>query len=148
MSYNVINDLASEVLEETKKNLREDNSENYGIDPLTIIIIIGILVNVIRVVQECRKDKDLQNYKFEPNIYLKDKNKTKQIQYTYMTTEVRSQATNCGWFAKRRIRKIIKEKLTPEQYKKYGEALLQALLVIGTKATDEQVCSLMEYQNV
>ena len=100
MSYNVINDLASEVLEETKKNLREDNSENYGIDPLTIIIIIGILVNVIRVVQECRKDKDLQNYKFEPNIYLKDKNKTKQIQYTYMTTEVRSQATNCGWFAK------------------------------------------------
>ena len=134
MSYNVINDLASEVLEETKKNLREDNSENYGIDPLTIIIIIGILVNVIRVVQECRKDKD--------------KNKTKQIQYTYMTTEVRSQATNCGWFAKRRIRKIIKEKLTPEQYKKYGEALLQALLVIGLKATDEQVCSLMEYQNV
>ena len=134
MSYNVINDLASEVLEETKKNLREDKSENYGIDPLTIIIIIGILVNVIRVVQECRKDKD--------------KNKTKQIQYTYMTTEVRSQATNCGWFAKRRIRKIIKEKLTPEQYKKYGEALLQALLVIGIKATDEQVCSLMEYQNV
>lgn len=134
MSYNVINDLASEVLEETKKNLREDKSENYGIDPLTIIIIIGILVNVIRVVQECRKDKD--------------KNKTKQIQYTYMTTEVRSQATNCGWFAKRRIKKIIREKLTPEQYKKYGEALLQALLVIGTKATDEQVCSLMEYQNV
>ena len=134
MSYNVINDLASEVLEETKKNLREDKSENYGIDPLTIILIIGILVNVIRVVQECRKDKD--------------KNKTKQIQYAYMTTEVRSQATNCGWFAKRRIRKIIKEKLTPEQYKKYGEALLQALLVIGIKATDEQVCSLMEYQNV
>ena len=132
MSYNVINDLASEVLEETKKNLREDKSENYGIDPLTIIIIIGILVNVIRVVQECRKDK----------------NKTKQMQYAYMTTEVRSQATNCGWFAKRRIRKIIKEKLTPEQYKKYGEALLQALLVIGLKATDEQVCSLMEYQNV
>ena len=134
MSYNVINDLASEVLEETKKNLREDKSENYGIDPLTIIIIIGILVNVIRVVQECRK--------------YKDKNKTKQMQYSYMTTEVRSQATNCGRFAKRRIRKIIKEKLTPEQYKKYGEALLQALLVIGIKATDEQVCSLMEYQNV
>ena len=142
MSYNVINDLASEVLEETKKNLREDNSENYGIDPLTIIIIIGILVNVIRVVQECRKDCEPITLNF------KDKNKTKQMQYAYMTTEVRSQATNCGWFAKRRIRKIIKEKLTPEQYKKYGEALLQALLVIGLKATDEQVCSLMEYQNV
>ena len=142
MSYNVINDLASEVLEETKKNLREDKSENYGIDPLTIIIIIGILVNVIRVVQECRKDCEPITLNF------KDKNKTKQMQYAYMTTEVRSQATNCGWFAKRRIRKIIKEKLTPEQYKKYGEALLQALLVIGLKATDEQVCSLMEYQNV
>ena len=116
MSYNVINDLASEVLEETKKNLREDKSENYGIDQLTIIIIIGILVNVIRVVQECRKDKD--------------KNKTKQIQYAHMTTEVRSQATNCGWFAKRRIRKIIREKLTKEQYAKYGEALLQALLIV------------------
>jgi hypothetical protein len=134
MSYDNINDLASEVLEETKKNLREDNTSNYGIDPLTIIIIIGILVNVIRVVQECRKDKD--------------KNKTKQIQYAHMTTEVRSQATNCGWFAKRRIRKIIREKLTKEQYTKYGEALLQALLIVGVKATDEQVSSIMEYSNV
>ena len=134
MSYNTVNDLASDVLEETKKNLREENTSNYGIDPLTIIIIIGILVNVIRVIQECRKDKD--------------KNKTKQMQYAYMTTEVRSQATNCGWFTKRRIRKIIREKLTKEQYTKYGEALLQALLIVGVKATDEQVSSIMEYSNV
>lgn len=131
MSNEIIDDLAIELLEETNKNLENNNSQKYGIDPITIIICISILVNVIRVIQECRKEKD--------------KDKSTELRFTSLLTEVRYQAINSSWLGKRRIRKIIKEKLTKEQYQKYGEAMLKALLAIGTKATEEQVSSLMEY---
>jgi len=131
-SYNTINDLASEVLEETKRNLREDDSKEYGIDPLTIIIIIGILVNVVRVIQECRKEDTSR-------LSLGD---TAQL----LTTDIRSKSNKLGFFQKRRLKNIIKQYLTQKEYNKYGDALFNALLVVGKKSKDEQVSALLEYK--
>lgn len=133
MSNSTVNDLASEIIRETEKNLKQPQN-TYGIDPLTIILIIGIIVNVIRVIQECKKDKVSKMMQEEAA--------------SYILTEVRYKAANCGWLTKRRVRSIIKEKLTKEQYAKYGEPLLKALITVGVKATDEQVSSLMEYSHV
>lgn len=132
MSSTIINDLASKILEEVEENIKPQNT--YGIDPLTIILIIGIIVNVIRVIQECKKDKV--------------KKMMKQEASNYILAEVKYKAANCGWLTKRRIRNIIKEKLTKEQYAKYGESLLKALITAGINATDEQVSSLMEHSHV
>lgn len=131
-SYDTINDLASEVLEETKRNLREDDSQEYGIDPLTIIIIIGILVNVVRVIQECRKEETSK-------LSLGD---TAQL----LTTDIRLKCNKLGFFQKRRLKNIIKQYLTQKEYNKYGDALFNALLVVGKKSKDEQVSALLEYK--
>lgn len=130
-SYNTINDLASEVLEETKKKLREDSSL-YGIDPLTIIIIIGILVNVIRVIQECNKNKT-------SSLSLGD-------EAQLLNTDIRVKSTKLGFFHRIRLKNIIKQHLTKKENDKYGEALFNALLVVGKKSKDEQVSALLEYK--
>lgn len=132
MSYNTINDLASEVLEETKRNLREDNPKEYGIDPLTIIIIIGILVNIVRVIQECRKEE-------ASKLCLGDRAQL-------ITTDIRSKSNKLGFFQRRRLKNIIKQHLTQKEYNKYGDALFNALLVVGKKSKDEQVSALLEYE--
>ena len=53
----IVNNLATSVLNSVLKKVEPNKDKTYGIDPLTIIIIIGIIVNVIRVIQECNKDK-------------------------------------------------------------------------------------------
>ena len=56
MSSEIINDMAKQFYDRTISQTDEDTSE-YGIDPITIIICISIIVNVIRVIQECNKNK-------------------------------------------------------------------------------------------
>lgn len=129
----VVEDLAREVLNETEENLIETkNYKLYGIDPITIIICISILVNIIRVIQECKKKESL--------------NMTQAEKTDYLTTEVKFQSMNHGWYTRRRVRNIMRKHLTKEQDKKYGEAMLKALFAVGKKTTDEQVCSLLEYK--
>ena len=51
----VIEELALKIYNDPLAKVKE--TERYGIDPFTIIMIIAILVNVIRVIQECNKGK-------------------------------------------------------------------------------------------
>jgi hypothetical protein len=57
-----IEELAKEIYDKTLSKVKE--TDRYGIDPITIIMIIAIMVNVIRVIQECNKNKQ-QNYQPE-----------------------------------------------------------------------------------
>jgi hypothetical protein len=47
-----------------------------------------------------------------------------------------------------RLRKILKNHLTKDQYKVYGDAMLQTLLEVGKTVKEEQVSALLEYKHV
>lgn len=124
--------LAQEVYDKTMAQI--DKSELYGIDPLTIIILIGIMVNVIRVIQECNKDKTSKLASGEKAVLL--------------STDIKFRAFQHGWFTRLRLKRIIKKHLTKDQNNKYGEAILKSLLDVGKTVKEEQVSALLEYENV
>lgn len=39
------------------------NNNGYSLDPLTIIMIAGLIVNVVKLIYECRKDKQTIAYR-------------------------------------------------------------------------------------
>lgn len=130
----IVDNLATLVLNTTLKKVEHNKEKLYGfIDPLTMIIIIGIIVNVIRVIQECNKDKTNSLPKAQ----------TAEL----LSTDVRFRSLNHSWFSRRKIKKIIQKHLTKEQYKVYSDALLSSLLDIGKTVKDEQVSALLEYEN-
>lgn len=126
----IIQLLAKEVYEKTNNKIEQ--STLYGIDPLTMILIIGIIVNVIRVIQECNKDKSRGLPKGE--------------QATLLSTDIKYRAFNSGWFTKLRLKKIIKKHLNKEQSNKYADPLLATLLEVGKTVKEEQVSALLEYK--
>lgn len=112
-----------------------DEVDRYGIDPITIIMCISILVGIIRIIQECNKSK-MKQFGFEDRVEL-------------IGTEVRFRAQNHSFITRRRINKIIKTHLNTQQYKVYGDAMLKTMLEEGVNVTDDKIQALMEYkQNV
>ncbi len=128
----LIEELAQKIYKDALAKVKE--TDRYGIDPFTIIIIIAILVNVIRVIQECNKDKTKTLASSEiPEM---------------LSTDVKFRAFNNSFLTRMRLRNIIKNYITKEQNKVYGDALLKALLENGKTVTEEQVSALLEYKNV
>lgn len=134
MSAQIINALATKVLESTKSKLSKEDKDNFGFDPITILMVISIILTLIRVIQECRKDK------------AKLMNQSEKTDY--LCTEIKSLSFNNTFLNRLRIRSVIKKHLSKSQNKKYGESLLKALLETGKTVTDEQVSALLEYKNV
>ena len=129
----IVNNLATEILNKTTKDI-DKKEDDYGfIDPITIIICISIIVNVIRVIQECKKKSQLMK--------MREKKE-------YLTAEIKSLSFNDTFFTRLKARKVIKQKLTKDQYKKYGESMLAAIIETGKYIKDDQVEALLEYENV
>lgn len=124
--------LAEEIYNKTMSQI--DKSELHGIDPLTIIIIIGIIVNIIRVIQECNKDKVLKLAKSERTELL--------------STDIKFRSFQHGWLTRLKLKRIVRKHLTKDQYKTYGEPILKSLLDVGKTVKEEQVSALLEYENV
>jgi hypothetical protein len=116
-----------------KKVLNKLPKENYGIDPITIIIIIGVLLSLIRVVQECRKKRTLLKNKHELAGLLK-----KDIQDLVMKD---------SWLNNLRLKRILKHNLTTDQYKVYAKTLAQSIMEVGVNLTEDEVYNLMEASN-
>jgi hypothetical protein len=135
MSKEIVDNLAEKVLEDVLKEVQE--TSRYGIDPLTIIIVIGIIVNVIRVIQECNKNNTSAFSKGETA--------------NFLTTEIRRNSFlrgSRGFLNKMRMQNIIKKHLNKNQIKVYMNPLIRAMIELGKTVTDEQTSALMEYENV
>jgi len=128
----IIEELAKEIYDKTLSKVKE--KDRYGIDPITIIMIIAIMVNVIRVIQECNKNKTTK---------LSTGEKTE-----FFSTDVKFRSFNHSFLTRMRLRKILKNQLTKDQYKVYGDAMLQTLLEVGKTVKEEQVSALLEYKHV
>lgn len=128
----------NEKLKNISENIREKTNipqeEKFG-SVIAILMIISIILTVVRVIQECNKNKLSSNCTFEDkkNLY---------------GEQIRSYSQKRGWFTKLRIKKIIRKNMSKEQYNKYGESLLNSILNTGEYLKDDEITTLMEAANV
>lgn len=108
------------------------NDPQYG-EIITILMIISIILTAIRALQECNKNK------------LKDVCvDQKPIVYGSMIKDLSTKKT---WFTRRRIKKIIAQKLNRKNYIQYSVPLTEAILSIGENVTDDEITTLLEKAN-
>lgn len=130
MSDPKLNAIASKVL--TKANIPED--QKFG-SVIAILMMISIILTLVRVLQECNKNK------------LGD-NCTAQDKYSLYGTEMKDYSIRRGWFTKMRIKKVLRKQLTKEDYNQYSFQLLNAILDSGANVTDDEIVTLVENANV
>jgi len=122
--------IASKVLKTA--NIPED--QKFG-SVIAILMMISIILTLIRVLQECNKNKLAENC-------------TAQDKYGLYGTEIKNYSMRRGWFTKMRIKKILRRELTKEDYNRYSFELLNAILDSGSNVTDDEVITLVENANV
>jgi len=93
---------------------------------IMIIMMVAILVNCIRVIQECNK------------------NKKDQDQLLIYKQHIKEICEYRGWFPKMKLRKMIRKELKPEDYRTYARPLVRAIFDKGARITDDEVLTLME----
>lgn len=111
-------------------NLLEDNE--FG-SVIGILMIISIVLTLIRVFQECNKTKL--------------KNLSGNDKYALYSEQIKTFSKKRGWFTRMRLKKVLRQKLSPETYAKYSTKLIEAILDVGEKLTDDEVVTLVEASN-
>lgn len=122
------------VAERVMKQARIPPEENFG-SIIAILMVISIILTVIRVLQECNKNK------LSDNCLSQDK-------YNLYGSEIKEYSTKRGWFTKLRIKKIMRKNMSRDQYAKYSIQLLNALLDNGENLKDDEIVALVEASNV
>lgn len=112
---------------------KSSKDDKYG-NIIVIIMIIGVILSLVRIIQECNSKK----------LFRSNREQTAK----FMRNEVRSMCISRTMLNKWRLRKIIKEKLSPEDYKMYGDQLRNAILDTGVDLTEEESYTLVEAANV
>jgi len=129
-----MNDELNNIAEKIRKESGIPEDEKFG-SIMAILMIISITLTLIRILQECNKNK-----------------KTDQLsatdKYNLYGSEIKSYSIKRGWFTKLRIKKVIRKQMSGDQYKKYGSALLDSVLNTGENLKDDEVITLVEAANV
>lgn len=113
-------------LDEDQKSLHHQNSQSI----ILILMIIGIVLSLIRIIQECNKKKLLGLSKNRQGAMMKQAVSEVCIKKNLLTM----------W----RLNKIIKNKLSPEDYKVYGKELKRSIMETGPELTEEEIITLVE----
>jgi hypothetical protein len=118
---NKLTDLSNDIISQSFPK------DMYG-NPLIILMVISIIVNAIRVIQECNKndEKNIQN----------------------ITENVQVLCSKKSWFTKMRLKKIMRKTMSREDYKQYGNSLVNAILNKGETITEDNITVLLEASNV
>ncbi len=107
-------DVANKVVSQMKK------PENGYDSIITIIMIAGIIITLIRVMQECDSDK----MRLLKRIHTLSRRKT--------------------WLSKWRLKNIIKKQIPKEIYSSYGVSICDSIMQVGEELTDEELTVLLE----
>jgi len=129
-----MNDELNNIAEKIRKESGIPEDEKFG-SIMAILMIISITLTLIRILQECNKNKKADQ------LSATDK-------YSLYGSEIKSYSIKRGWFTKLRIKKAIRKQMSSDQYKKYGSALLDAVLNTGENLKDDEVITLVEAANV
>lgn len=130
MNDQKLKNIATKILH--KANLQED--QKFG-SVIAILMIISIILTLIRVLQECNKNK------LAPNCSAQDK-------YALYGDNIKEYSLRRGWFTKMRIKKVLRRELSPEDYQKYSFQLLNAILDTGENVTQDEIITLVENAHV
>ena len=119
--------IATSILE--KANYRStdvsgDEDEHGSV--IAVIMIISTLLTLIRIVQECNKNKDKMFY----------------------ANRIRDISVRRGWYTKMRIKRILRRELTPEDYRKNATSLVNAILDEAAQIKEEDLITILESANV
>lgn len=123
--------IALKVLE--KSNVPKN--DQYSFDPFTILMIISVILTLIRILQECNKNK------LNKDCTLSDK-------CSLYGEQVKEYSIRRGWFTKMRIKKILRREMKPDDYNKYSLSIVNSLLDNGETLTEEEIQTLVEAANV
>lgn len=114
-------------------NANLNPKEKFG-SVLIAIMIVGILINVVRVIQECEKK---QLYGTTPD-----------QKATIYRSSIKNLSIRRGWYTKMRLRKILRSHMPVTDYRQHGANLCNSILAAGESISVEQVHSLIEASNV
>lgn len=117
------------------QNTSLPKTDNHSFDPLTILMMISVILTVIRILQECNKNKLKGDY-------------SASDKYKLYGDQIKEYSLRKGWFTKMRIKKVLRREMTPEDYNKYSLSIIYSLLDKGETLTDEDVQTLVEEANV
>lgn len=121
--------IALKVMDKMELSNKEDKYGNI----IVVIMIIGIILTLVRIIQEC-----------DSKFSIFDKNQ----QAKYMREQIKSICISKNFINSWRLRRIIKEKLSAEDYRQYGDKLKAAILDTGADISEEESYALVEAANV
>ena len=125
-------DLA-EISEKVLSNSNLPQEDKFGFDPITIIMIIAIIVNVIRVIQECNKEK---------------KNSSDEQEYcTFLRDRIKELCNRRSFISVMRLKKILRRHMNKDDYYKYKEYLINGLIKTGSELSENETYTLLEHSN-
>lgn len=110
------------------------NSTTEYTSVLLTIMVIGIILNCIRVIQECSNNKTNKM--------------SKQEKIAFYQKEIIKLSSRKGWYTKLRIRKVIRREMKMSVYKEHGASIVDSMLNIGENITEDEVSSILEALNV
>jgi len=96
------------------------DNNNYG-SVITIIMVIGIIIQVMKVLESCN---------------------TKEPEGLYGL--MKKSTSNPGWFTKMRLKKILRQNLPKQVYKEYNQKLISDLISYSQEMTESDFSCLME----
>jgi hypothetical protein len=129
MNNEKLKNIAQKVLDK----IDTKNNEQFG-SIITILMIISIILTVIRVLQECNKNK-LSTFNGDSR---------KQ----YFADQIRSTAIKRGWFTKMMLKKAIRKEIGLSAYREYGTSIMNAILKTAEELKDDELFTLVEATNV
>lgn len=127
---NKLDKIAKKVLD----NMKVEENPNYGfIDPITIILIISVILTLIRVIQECKKNRRMM--------------RDKTAQANLLQKDIQELVLKDTWLNRLRLQRIVKQNISKEQYKAYGKDFQTSLMEVGINLTEEEARTLLEAAN-
>lgn len=119
------------------KKIAEEIIESSDLpkDYSSIILILGvvsIILTTIRIIQECNKNKQFSN---------------QEEQVKFYQNKIRELSNRRGWYTKIRIKKLLRNEMSREDYQKYSNSIVQAILNYGEKLSTDECTFLIGDEN-
>ena len=117
--------IAESILEKANYESTDVSGDEHG-SVIAVIMIISTLLTLVRIIQECNKNKDKMFY----------------------ANRIRDISVRRGWYTKMKIRKILRRELSPEDYRKNAASLVNAILDEAAQIKEEDLITILESANV
>lgn len=122
--------LAKKVL--NKVSVDDTTRQKFG-SVVLILMVISIILTLIRVIQECRKNKLY-------GLSIDDQSKL-------MQQEIRTVAIKKSLLNQYRLNRIMKKQMPPQDYREYGRQLKEAILEYGSDINTEDTVTIITALN-